>query len=531
MVQERERYYVGLAAGLHDPALAVLDPEGRPLFAEASERYLQNKRAYHSPPDDLVHTTRLVREICPSDAELVVAVSWSDQMLRRLNLAVAALSDEGSTPDGRSENPFAWPTPDPELMLVGLRNSLSQAGLNLKASKRAPNPVVIRRYDHHLAHAAHAAYSSPFAECAVAVVDGYGENRSTSFFRYRDGKLTLIPGQRSDSPVELRHHVSLGHFYARLCAFCGFDPLLGEEWKVMGLSGYGSLDPRLHELLRPLIRIPGLGLASGCSDEELSRRLAELSRYKRSPDAAATEVADLAATGQQVFEELMSELLDQLHRAEPSENLALAGGCALNSSYNGRLLEQTQFRRLHVPSAPADDGCALGAALLAFFEDKPDASPSPELASPYLGSAVPGTALGGLLSYSGLSAARRELPALIAEVSSMLAEGLIVGWMRGRAEFGPRALGHRSILADPRREGMKDQINERVKFREEFRPFAPSILDEQGRRLLRELSELALYGAYAALSAREGPGSAGRSPRRRHWTPTVGARGMGSSFL
>jgi carbamoyltransferase len=158
----------------------------------------------------------------------------------------------------------------------------------------------------------------------------------------------------------------------------------------------------------------------------------------------------------------------------------MGGGCALNSSCNGRIVERTPFRRLHVPCAPADDGCALGAALLAFFEDHPDASPSPLLGSAYLGSSASPRALDNLTRFGGLRHSRLELPQLVGEVASLLEKGRIVGWMRGPAEFGPRALGHRSIFADPRGGDVKDRINGRVKFREEFRPLAPAVLDEHG---------------------------------------------------
>jgi len=477
----QNRYYVGLAASLHDPALAILDPAGKPLFAEASERYLQNKRAYHSTPDDLIRIPRLIDELCTPGAEIVIAVSWSDQMLGNLNLAALGPVTASSDRLARQSRESAWwPMPDPELMLTGMRNSLSQAGLNLKSAIRARHPVVIRRYDHHLTHAALATYTSPFEECSVAVIDGYGENRSTSFFRLAGGKLTSTANQPWDSAAELRQHISLGHFYARLCALCGFDPILGEEWKVMGLAGYGTLHPRIHTLMKSLIGVKGLSLRAVCLDDVVSREVAELQKFARRDGAPAEDCADLAFTGQRVFEEIMTELLGHLHREAPSDHLALCGGCALNSSYNGRILDQTPFRRLHVPSAPADDGCALGAALLAFKEDRPDASVPEDVASAYLGSFVPSAALDHLERFGGLGDIRRTLPALLDEVATLLSEGRIVGWMQGRAEFGPRALGNRSILADPRRADMKDRLNAQVKFREEFRPFAPSILDECG---------------------------------------------------
>jgi carbamoyltransferase len=261
---------------------------------------------------------------------------------------------------------------------------------------------------------------------------------------------------------------------------CGFGPILGEEWKVMGLAGYGSIDPHIYDLLRPMLRVRALGLQAGCSDKELSKKLDELKTLGRQDGEPAEEVANLAATGQRVFDEVMTDLLVELHRRSPSDNLALCGGCALNSSYNGRLLEQTPFRRLHVPSAPADDGCALGAAFLAFIEDHPEALFPAAVTSAYLGSSVPQTALQNLKNFGGYCCVQPTVQALVDEVSTLLSRGRIVGWMQGRAEFGPRALGHRSILADPRLSDMKDRLNSRVKFREEFRPFAPSILDEHG---------------------------------------------------
>jgi carbamoyltransferase len=476
-----ERYYVGLAASLHDPAVAILGPDGTPVFAESSERSLQNKRAYHCTPDDLIRIPELVRHFCGQDAELVVAVSWSDEMLRRLNMTSGALAAaSGSMLSTREGDEFAWPMPSAEFMFVGCRNSLSQAGLNLKVAHRVPNPVTVRRYDHHLAHAAHAAYTSPFDECSVAVVDGYGERRSTSFFGYTGGKLAPLSGQPSDSVIELRQFASLGHFYARLCALCGFDPILGEEWKVMGLAGYGSIDPHIYDLLQPILRVNELGLQAGCSDQQLSESLRELKTLARRRDQPAKEAANLAATGQRVFEEVLTDLLLRLHERATSDNLAFSGGCALNSSYNGRIQEETPFRRLHVPSAPADDGCALGAAFLAFVEDHPSAAFPRDVASAYLGSYVSQVALRNLVDFGGLSIVHGSMAAVVDEVSTLLNEGAIVGWMQGRAEFGPRALGHRSILADPRRVDMKDRLNTRVKFREQFRPFAPSILDEHG---------------------------------------------------
>jgi carbamoyltransferase len=163
-----------------------------------------------------------------------------------------------------------------------------------------------------------------------------------------------------------------------------------------------------------------------------------------------------------------------------SDNLVLSGGCALNSCYNGRIVNRTGFTRLHVPSAPADDGNALGAAFLAYHRDHPRARPPARAATPYLGSRISSRPLDSLLRLGRL-ASTRHCPGTVHQVAaSLLADGKVVGWIQGRAEFGPRALGNRSILADPRPSDVRERINAIVKFREPFRPFAPAILDEYG---------------------------------------------------
>ncbi len=487
------KYYIGLAATMHDPALAILSPSGEPIFAEGTERYLQNKRAYNCPPDDLIRIPRLIREWCQPGAELVTAISWSTTYLKQLDWMHSINEIKGQSPDEQDVE-TTWPLPNTAAMITGLRNSLSQAGLNLSSAPSISQEVRIRRYDHHLAHAATAAYTSPFEECVIAVVDGYGEMRSTAFYHYQNGYLKSLVGMPSNDRVAMPtlvpsynmasfslspEEASLGFFYGRLCGLCGFDPIKGEEWKVMGLASYGEYDPALYALLRPLIRVNGLRLEPGCSDSEMLRIQKQLRALARPAHVPALEAANLAFTGQQVFEEIMAELLNNLYRYGLSDNLAFVGGCALNSTWNGKILEQTGFKRLHVPSAPADDGNALGSAFLAWCEDHPGKRLPPRFQTPYLGSALSSTAIENMKRFSGLTWTS-DPEGIHERAARLLDEGKIIGWVQGRAEFGPRALGSRSILADPRPNDMKDRINARVKFREEFRPFAPSILDEFG---------------------------------------------------
>lgn len=472
-----KRYYIGLAATIHDPALAIVDAFGEPVFAEATERFIQCKRAYNCTPDDMIRIPQLISEYCEADAELVAAITWSTEHLAQIDFMLESFP-HSNREHGSDFDELSWPFPGPAPLFIALRNSISQAAVNLASSRKIPNDVVVKHYDHHLTHAANAAYTSPFDESVVAVIDAYGENSSTAFFDFREARLSPIPTKAS-FPEQSRPE-SLGFFYARLCALCGFDPIKGEEWKVMGLAPYGKFDARVYELLRPMIEVEDLALKAGCSNADLLRRLTELRSMIRLPRSSPLESADLAHTGQLVFEEIMSDLLNHLFERRISSNLALSGGCALNSSYAGKVLRHTGFKQLHIPSAPGDDGNALGAAFLAYREDHAHAGSRPGAQSPYLGSRPRSEAVDRILKFSAVTGLIHAPDDIHVRAARLLAEGKIIGWIQGPAEFGPRALGNRSILADPRSRDVKDRINAEVKFREEFRPFAPSILEEYG---------------------------------------------------
>jgi carbamoyltransferase len=202
------------------------------------------------------------------------------------------------------------------------------------------------------------------------------------------------------------------------------------------------------------------------------------------------EYADLAYAGQYIFEEVLFELLNNLYDQNLSRNLVLAGGCMLNSSANGKVLDNTRFDDLYVFSAPADDGNAVGAALLAYYEDHPYQKKKPgQIQLPYLGSRMSQQTLRHVQQF-GRIANHQSLPGQVhRKAAELLAEGKIIAWVQGRAEFGPRALGNRSILADPRSPAVKERVNGEIKFREEFRPFAPSILHEFGSQYFEHYQE------------------------------------------
>ena len=185
----------------------------------------------------------------------------------------------------------------------------------------------------------------------------------------------------------------------------------------------------------------------------------------------------------------MEELLNNFYKLGISDNLILGGGCALNSAFNGKIIEKVPFKALHIPSAPADDGNSIGAALLAYYEDHINESHQLSFQSPYLGSSINEKSLHNLLKFGKIERIRHLPGTVHLEAAQLLSQGKLLAWVQGRAEFGPRALGNRSILANPRFPNMKEEINKRVKFREEYRPFAPSILHEFGKKYFENYQE------------------------------------------
>ncbi|QSA95616.1 carbamoyltransferase C-terminal domain-containing protein [Methylococcus sp. EFPC2] len=468
-------YYIGLAVSYHDPALAIVDEAGDVVFAEGAERYLQFKRAINCEPDTLSRLPELLRRYCPDAGRFVIARSWLARRpwYERVAAALGLLKPDGLARPGIKRLRSPLPNYQIHHMMACNRAGIARGGLNLARVLEEWYPGCdrsFRDYAHHAAHAASACYASPHEDAVCAVVDSYGENGSMAFYRYREGRLARLH--------EARGLGSPGLLYMKLTELCGFDGIAGEEWKVMGLAAYGRLDEELLALFRTLVRVRDLGVVH--PQAGFFAALNKLEHKRRRRDEPARKAVDLAHTGQFFFNEIMTELLQGLHERSPCDRLVLAGGCALNSSFNGSILERTPFRELYVPPAPADDGAALGAAWLAWREEHADFAPRGGPLSPYLGSTMEPAALARLALHAGGLHIRHLPDTLCRETARLLGDGKLVGWVQGRAEFGPRALGNRSILADPRDPAMKERINGRVKFREEYRPFAPSILHEHG---------------------------------------------------
>lgn len=475
-----KRNYVGLANSFHDSAIAIVDERGELVFAEATERYLQHKRAIGIPSDLFMRAAALVDEYCDPQAELVISTSWSEETAGIMQRNLARVDDAS-----HRYRDMLGDVPAPLRRQLSRQHFYFQSQLamldhpgrlleyDLSQNDRWEHTAIAhRRVEHHLAHAATACFSSPFDSALCAILDGFGERSSFACFRYERGTLTPIDGLDCDG------WASLGIFYSLLCEACGFSHLCGEEWKVMGLAAYGRHDDALYTMLREMISVDGLNIRFA-APARMAQLQAQLHGMRRAGQPAI-EFANLAFAGQRVFSEVLFQFLQNLHGTGFSDNLVFGGGCALNSSANGRILANTPFRSLHVFAAPGDDGNAAGAALLAYRNDHPGAPHRSEPMSPYLGSRMSDETLRNLIAFGRidkLTQCENDAPQ---RAAALLARGKIIGWVQDRAEFGPRALGNRSILADPRSASVKDKINATVKFREEFRPFAPAILHECG---------------------------------------------------
>ncbi|MEE9412629.1 MAG: carbamoyltransferase C-terminal domain-containing protein [Methylococcales bacterium] len=468
----KRTYYIGLCTTYHDPALVIVDDQGTVRFAEAEERHLQYKRGLNCSPDGLTRVAGLLDEYCEDASQFVIARNWNKQrpwyeimwwLAGYFNAAGLSLP---------RHNKLSTFLPKYKLlhMLACQKYSMASGGLNLVRIIRELCPhtqITVQDFNHHLCHAAAACYSSPFDEAACVVIDSYGDHGFSAFYYYANGKIKLIS---ESAGVE-----SLGFYYMRLTELCGFDWIKGEEWKVMGLAAYGAVNNQVYTILESMLAVQGLALI-----QDVAAIRNGFSKLEQLISAKQVSREDIACSGQYLFETIMLNLLNNFSDQVDSSNLVLGGGCLLNSSLNGKILGETPFQSLHIPSAPGDDGSALGAAYLAYRKDHSHIPVKADRLTAYLGSSVNQQALQRLLKFGQQTNVFHFPQSIVEETAKLLAEGALVGWFQGRAEFGPRSLGNRSILADPRQASMRDKINSRVKFREKFRPFAPSILDEYG---------------------------------------------------
>lgn len=479
---------LGISGHYHDSAAALVI-DGMPVAAVQEERLSRHKNDAGFP---LAAIEWCLDQAHLSPGDLDAVIFYEKPTLRFDRVLTGMLQGW----------PGSWRS-YPKAMKNMLGEKLWVRGLI--ASQLGIATRKVRCVEHHQSHAAAAFLAAPTEEAAIITVDGVGEWAT----------LTVGTGhKRADGSSqirmlrELRFPHSLGLFYSAVTAYLGFTVNEG-EYKVMGLASYGR--PTWLAAMRKLLRPTGDGAFAldlryfdflGKVESGYSERFVQLFGPPRKSwqpidlkSAEGQRFADIAASAQALLEEVMVGIATDLQRETGMRDLCLGGGVALNGVANARILNEAGFRQLFVPSAPGDAGCALGAALYAdrILFGQPH-KPVPD--HPYWGPEPDETALLRIAREDGIPASANG--SVIEDVADALAADKIVGWVDGALEFGPRALGHRSILAAPHDAAMRDRLNRDIKYREEFRPFAPVVaaehadlffeLPEGGARLARFMS-------------------------------------------
>jgi len=456
---------LGISAHYHDSAAALV-VDGLPVAAVQEERLSRRKNDAAFP----LSAVEWCLEAAGLEPEALDAVVFYERpMLKFDRILTCGLR---AWPQGRKAFARAMKNALGEKLWV--RGQISaQLGV-------APKKILFT--EHHQSHAAAAFLTAPTRRAAILTADGVGEWAT----------LTVGEGERGPrlpTQISLTHEVryphSLGMFYSTFTAFLGFRVNEG-EYKVMGLASYGR--PVFADEVRKLIARTADGAFAldlsyfeyqTTAARSFSRRFTDLFGPPRSPYApidlsteAGRRWADIAASAQVALEDLLVDLTRDLHRRTGLPDLCLGGGVALNGVANARILRESGFERLFVPPAPGDAGCALGAALYAdriHFGNRDRDVPD----HPFWGPEADGRELARIAREDGLPVTELDDAALIEQTADDLAAGRVVGWMEGALELGPRALGHRSLLASPQDAAVRDRLNRDVKYREAFRPFAP----------------------------------------------------------
>lgn len=484
-------YILGISCYYHDSAAALLH-DGVLVAASEEERFSRKKHDNDFPQlaiDFCLHKAGI------TGADLDYVVFYEKPLVKFERILMSTLGTFPRSYPVFRESMIAW------------FNEKLWIKSKLQTALGVPTDRILFT-EHHLSHAASALYASPFKEAAILTVDGVGE-WTTAAVGYGTAMWDDVPG--SENTLNLNHEIrfphSLGLLYSAFTAYLGFRVNNG-EYKVMGMAPYGS--PKYMDEVYRLFKVAedgGFALDMDyfsflhSTKNTFNRRFEELFGPARKPeseffslmthpnkehpqwsDAVAAQnqkYADIAASIQRVTEETLLSMARHAHATTGSKNLVMAGGVALNSVANGRIVRETPFERVYIQPAAGDAGCALGAALYVYHVllNKPRTF---VLEHSYWGAEYSEDEMRAAIAASDFAYDTIEDDeVLIDRVVDRLVSGKVVGWYRGRFEWGPRALGHRSILADPRSAAMKEIVNTKIKFREPFRPFAPVVLEER----------------------------------------------------
>jgi len=455
-------HLLGISAFYHDSA-ACLIRDGEIVAAAQEERFTRKK---HDPgfPLEATQYCLYAGGIGIDDVDYVVFYDKPFLKFERLLLTHLALAPKGFR-SFVQQMPF-W-LKDKIFMRETIRRKLAYKGEVLFCA-------------HHQSHAAAAFFPSPFDEAAVLTLDGVGEWATATWGEGVGDRVTIRK--------EIRFPHSVGLLYSAFTYYTGFKVNSG-EYKLMGLAPYG--DPKYVDMiLTELVDLKDDGsfrlnmdYFDYCVGPRMTNRRfdALFGGPPREPESKITRrEMDLARSVQVVTEEIVLRMARAIHRETGRRNLAMAGGVALNCVANGRLLREGPFDDLWIQPAAGDAGNALGCALFAWHQilGKPRTPDARRQQGSYLGPSFTDEVIGNFLDEERITHERLPMDALVERTAELLAAGKVVAWFQGRMEFGPRALGARSILGDPRSPDMQRLINRKIKFRESFRPFAPAVLQE-----------------------------------------------------
>lgn len=451
---------IGISCYYHDSS-ACLVKDGKVILAAEEERFSGIKHDSSFPQ----HTIEWIIKESNLKVEEVNEVCFYEKPLLKTHRIVTTCLSNLQIKDA---------------FKFGIKGINQYQTLKKKIKSLFPN-AKIKFTSHHTSHIGYSYLTSPFTEAAILSVDGVGE-WDTTVLAYGEGndwyelQSTLFPH-------------SLGMFYSTFTAFLGFKPNEG-EYKVMGLAPYGNPKTYAHKFRDIIYPSKKFGYRLNMkmfnyqkSDEvmftsELSKHLDLLPRLPG--EELTQEHKDLAATVQFIYEMYFFRLLKDLHRNTKSDNLVLGGGCAYNGTANGKISKKTGFKNVWIPSAPSDAGSSIGACLKSYY-DKFTSIYSPSLrldnTNPFLGPKFTNEYILQILRTYNNKLIYKKLQdyEIVESVATEISNGKVVAWFEGRLELGARALGHRSIFADPTNPKMKDRINKIVKKREGFRPFAPIV--------------------------------------------------------
>ena len=487
---------LGVSAYYHDSAAAILI-DGEIVAAAHEERFTRKK---HDPSFPTNAAKYVLQEAGIDHLDALSAIAFYDKPFLKFERLLETF--HGFAPQGLRSFLSAMPVWIKEKLF--LRKMIKEELSNI-----APGHAKLLFPEHHLSHAASAFYPSPFEEAAILTVDGVGEWATTTIGHGQGNRIKVL--RQLDFPH------SLGLLYSSFTYYCGFKVNSG-EYKLMGLAPYGEPDSdqtrRWKQMILDqlvdvrddgslLLNMDYFNFATGLTMccEKKWEQLFDLPIRSRESELTQPYM-DLASAIQQVTEEILFRLMATAKRLTACNSLVMAGGVALNCSATGKLLKTGLFKEIWVQPAAGDAGGAVGAACAAWYiglnRDRKVISGQDSMKGAYLGPEY--TSSDVIRVGRKYNAPYKEYPdfdQLCSDVAGLLAQGYVIGWFQGRMEYGPRALGNRSILGDPRNPEMQKKLNLKIKYREGFRPFAPSVLEED----IEEYFELDRPSPYMLLVA------------------------------